>query len=63
MTRKTVTMRTADRLSRAAYDFEYLANRMKEAEGFESEAEAVRSISRLLGNLGRDLARRLSQEA
>jgi hypothetical protein len=52
-----VTSRTAERLHRAAYDFEYLANTLK-VEGFESIGGGVRDVSNQLGKL----ARRLDEE-
>ena len=62
MARSTVTKRTAERLIRAAYDFEELANRMK-AEGYGDFGRGIEDIARRLGNIGRDLDRRFDQAA
>jgi hypothetical protein len=56
--RKTVTKRTAERLIRAAYDFEELASRLRH-EGHESEAGGVQEISSRLGKIGRGLMEKL----
>lgn len=52
--RKTVTRRTAERLIRAAYEYEYLAARLRH-EGYVSAGDGVREISRWLGKIGRDM--------
>ena len=55
----TVTHRTAERLHRAAYEFEYLASRMRQAGGWEGEAEGIREISSRLGDIARRMDRKL----
>lgn len=59
--KKTITRRTAERLSRAAYDFEYLATRFR-ADGMDSYANSVAAIASQLGNLGRSLDRHFDGE-
>lgn len=56
--RRTITLRTAERLSRAAYDFEELAARFR-ADGLDSFADGIKDISRKLGSLGRSLEHEL----
>lgn len=46
--------RTAERLIRAAYEYEALAQRMI-ADGFESEGNGVAHIASRLGDIGRSL--------
>lgn len=50
-----VTRRTADRLQRAAFEYEYLAGVFR-AEGYDSKASSLREIASRLGEIGRDLA-------
>lgn len=52
--RKTVTLRTAERIHRAAYDFESLSVRLR-AEGFEREGNGLKDVSRKLGDIARNL--------
>jgi hypothetical protein len=56
--RKSVTLRTSERLIRLAYDMEELAARMI-AEGHDSEGNGVRSIASHLGKIGRTLENKL----
>jgi hypothetical protein len=59
MAKRTITLRTAERLSRAAYEFEFLASRL-DAEGFKDYASGVRAVSSRLGDMGRSLSEKLS---
>ncbi|WP_457302369.1 hypothetical protein [Phyllobacterium sp. P5_D12] len=54
MARKSVTIRTAERLIRSAYDFEELAGRLR-SEGHERYADGIKDISRKLGDMGHNL--------
>jgi len=58
MARKSITLRTAERLVRAAYDYEELATRLR-SEGHESHADGLKDVSRKLGDMGRSLERKL----
>ena len=58
MNRKKITLRTAERLVRAAYDYEQLAAVFR-SEGHDSMAEGVQNVSRRLGDMGRSLERQL----
>ena len=49
-----VTKRTAERLIRAAYEYEAIASRLRDA-GHDEIANAVRAASTMLGNSGRAL--------
>lgn len=55
-----VTVRTAERLIRLAYDMANLANRL-EHEGHGQEGEGLRAISKRLGNIGRGLVDKLDK--
>ena len=57
MTAKRITRRTAERLIRAAYEYEHLAGNLRH-EGFDSEAAGVARIASQLGSIGRGLADR-----
>lgn len=61
MARKSVTIRTAERLSRSAYEFEELAARLR-SEGFGSITNEVKAISSSLGNCGRVLYDKLEKK-
>ena len=52
--KKKITRRTAARLARASYEYEYLAKSMR-AEGHTEHAEWLNGIASDLGNLGRSL--------
>lgn len=52
--KRKLSRRTAERLIRAAYDFEDLAGRLRE-DGHERFADYVKSISRDLGDCGRKM--------
>ena len=54
MRKIVIGKRTAERLHRAAYDFESLASRLREA-GRASIAEDVRKASSILGQAARHL--------
>ena len=54
MTSKKLSPRTAERLIRAAYDYEELANRLKH-DGHNYFADSVRAISSQLGVAGRTM--------
>lgn len=56
-----ITTRTAERLIRAAYEFEHLAMRLR-GEGHDSEGEGVREISSQLGKIGRRLMDKLERK-
>jgi hypothetical protein len=56
--RKSITIRTAERLIRAAYEHEHLATRLR-YEGHENEANGVATIASQLGRIGRGLAEKL----
>jgi hypothetical protein len=58
MKRKSITKRTAERLHRAAYEYEDLASRFR-AEGFSFEANSIASIASDLGHIARQLDRKL----
>ena len=60
MTRKRITHRTAERLIKAAYEYEYLASVMRR-EGLESHADRVKDISSALGDAGRRLSNELTR--
>ena len=60
MPKPYLTARTAERMSGAAYEYEALAKRFREA-GFESEANSLKSISSTLGHIGRGLAEKFSR--
>lgn len=55
MAKKKLSIRTAERLIRAAYDYEELAARLR-YDGHEHWAETVKSISSQLGKAGRAMA-------
>lgn len=56
--RKSITNRTVERLTRAAYDFADLAARLR-AEGFINQANAVEGASKSLRAAGDSIAERL----
>lgn len=56
----TVGARQAEKLIRAAYDFEAMSARLR-AAGFDSIASGVRAVSSELGDLGRSLERTLGE--
>lgn len=58
---RTVTIRTAERLIRAAYEFEELATRLR-YEGHESHAAGVLEVASQLGKMGRSLRDKLTGE-
>lgn len=62
MPRKRITIRTAERLGRAAFEFEHLAN-VFAGEGMASYAQSLRNISSQLGNLGCRLDEKLTTGA
>lgn len=55
-----ITRRTAERLHRAAYEYEYLAASLR-AEGWASEAEGVKEVSRRLGAIARNMDERFNK--
>jgi hypothetical protein len=59
--RKSITLRTAERLIRAAYEYEHLAARLR-SERHEREGNGIAAIASQLGNIGRALADKLKGE-
>lgn len=56
---RRVTRRTAERLIRAAYEYEHLAHNFRH-EGWDDEAGGLNEIASRLGKMGRRLADQLS---
>ncbi|MDG4856393.1 hypothetical protein [Mesorhizobium sp. WSM4982] len=56
-----VTKRTAERLIRAAYEYEHLAACLRH-EGHESHANGVLAVASQLGKMGRSLMDKLEGE-
>jgi hypothetical protein len=61
MPRPQITKRTAERLHRAAYDFEALAARFR-SDGLDYYANSIKHMSSNLGELARRLDRELVGE-
>ena len=54
MAKPRITVRTAERLIRAAYNMETLSARLR-AAGFGMHADSIQQIASMLGDTGRDL--------